>query len=208
MDVHKFAPKLNIKSYMSSNPVKTNGLTSLEFRHSGLSNASLFNPPGALDPSLKVFRDVVLRDLDKLPVKRVRTNMDMSAGLDSLCKKNLLFIRPADKGGGIVVLDRKDYMSEMYRILGDTDTYTLLPSDPRVQYLTELNTIVQRGLYESILDKKEKQYLIPSAPRTPIVYYLPKLHKNLNCPPGHPVVSGIDSLTPRVVRYINLFCSP
>lgn len=32
MDVHKFVRKLNIKRYMSSNPVKANRMTSLEFR--------------------------------------------------------------------------------------------------------------------------------------------------------------------------------
>lgn len=106
---------------------------STEFLHSGLSNASLFNPPGALAPSLKVFRDVVLRDLDQMHIKNVRTIKDLEAGLDSLCNRDLV-IRPAGKGGGIVVLDRKDYMTEMHRIVGDRDTCAPLVSDPKAKY--------------------------------------------------------------------------
>lgn len=83
MDVHKFVRKLNIKRYMASKPTQSVGITSNEFHHSGLSNASLFNPPGAMAPSLKVFKDVVLRDLEQLPLKRVKCNRDMVSGLNS-----------------------------------------------------------------------------------------------------------------------------
>lgn len=84
---------------MVSNPIQTNRAAPTDFRHSGLSNASLFNPPRALPPSFKVFRDVVLMNLDQMPIKRVRPNKDMVAGLDSLCDNKGLVIRPADKGG-------------------------------------------------------------------------------------------------------------
>lgn len=51
---------------MLTNPKKENRIISSEYHHCNLENASLslFNRPGALASSLKVFRDVVLRDLD------------------------------------------------------------------------------------------------------------------------------------------------
>lgn len=122
IDIHKFVRKLSIKRYISSNPIPDSQPPANSFRHSGLTNASLFNSPGALAPSLKVFRDVVLRDFDQVPINRVKTDREFVAGLDSLCEKKDLVIRPADKGG-IIILDKKDYLTEMHRILGDRDTY-------------------------------------------------------------------------------------
>lgn len=91
-------------------------------------------------------------------------------------------------------MDRKDYLAEMYRILGDQDTYTPLRSDPKVQYKKELEALIQSGFEQGILNN-EKLYLGPKAPRTPVIYYLPKIHKHPTCPPGCPIVSGIDSIT-------------
>lgn len=100
MDVHKYVRKLNIKRYMLSNPIVDRSTTNSEFHHSNLSNASLFNPPGALAPSLRVFRDVVLRDLELIKTKKIKMQRDLEAGLDSLCANKSLVIRPADKEGG------------------------------------------------------------------------------------------------------------
>lgn len=66
--------------------------------HSGLSNASLFNPPGALAPSRKTFRDVLIMDLELMEVKKARLNKTLQEGLDSLCSNKDLVVRPADKG--------------------------------------------------------------------------------------------------------------
>lgn len=74
----------------------------------------------------------------------------------------------------------------MHRILGDLDTYTPLISDPKVEYRKELEVLVQRGFEQGILNKKEKLYLVLKAPRTPVIYYLPKIHKHPTCPPGTP----------------------
>ena len=98
MDIHKFVRKIHIKRYMAgitpSHRLLTNG-----FVHSGLSNSSLFNPPGGMAPSLKTFRDVLLRDLEGMEIKKAKLSKNLQEGLDSLCKNKDLVIRPADKGG-------------------------------------------------------------------------------------------------------------
>lgn len=84
---------------MLSNPIapQTVGLNTI--RQSGLANASLFNPPGGLSASLRVFRDVLLRDLDRLKVQKMKMTRELQLGLDSLCERRDLVIKPADKGG-------------------------------------------------------------------------------------------------------------
>lgn len=52
-------------------------------------------------PSIKVFRDLVLKDLDELPLKRTYFDPNIKIGLKSLCEQKDLVIRPADKGGGL-----------------------------------------------------------------------------------------------------------
>lgn len=75
MDVHKFVRKLSIKRYMSNRTIRSNNSVSTNILHSGLS-ASLFNPPGVLAPTLRVFRDVVLRDLEALEKKKSKKFKD------------------------------------------------------------------------------------------------------------------------------------
>lgn len=41
-----------------------------------------------------------------------------------------------------------------------------------------------------------------------MIYYLPKIYKHPTCPPCRPIVSGIDSVTSRVGRYIDFFLQP
>lgn len=76
-----------------------------------------------------------------------------------------------------------------------------------VKYKRDLTKIVDKGFAELILDKKERFYLVPLAPQIPIIY-LPKVHKNVTHPPGRPIISGIDSVTSRIERYIDFYLQP
>lgn len=114
-----------------SNPIKTGRIGQSDVQHSNLANASLFNPPGRLTPSVRVFRDVLLRDLEKIKIKKTKLNKSLQTGLDQLCKEKEIIIRPADKGGGIVILNKTDYLREFNNLVEDIDTYLPLPADPR-----------------------------------------------------------------------------
>lgn len=59
-----------------------------------------------------------------------------------------------------------------------------------------------------ILNRKEKEHLVPLAPRLPIIYSLLKIHKTLTNPPGWPIISIIDSITSRVGKYIDFYLQP
>lgn len=49
---------------------------------------------------------------------------------------------------------------------------------------------------------------MPLAPRIPTIYYLPKVHKSLTKPPGRLIVSGIDSVTSPIGKYVDFFLQP
>lgn len=109
---------------------------------------------------------------------------------------------------GIVILDKRDYIIEMERILVDRETYTVLRKDPSREYKLKLDRKISRGFKEGIVNKKERLFLIPSAPCTHVKYYLPEVHKNLTCPPGCLIVSGIDSVMSWVSKYIVCYLQP
>lgn len=96
MDVHKYVRKLNIKRHFISNPIRDSNRLVSEYQHSGFSNAFLFNPPGTLAPSLRVLRNVVLRDLDNLKLKQAKSKKDLELGFESLCANK---DRPIKVGG-------------------------------------------------------------------------------------------------------------
>lgn len=58
---------------------------------------------------------------------------------------------------------------------------------------------------KGIINDKENEYLNIKHPRIPVIYYLPKVHKDINNPPPRPIVSGINSITHHVSAYIDKF---
>lgn len=64
-------------------------------RHSGLSNASLFNPPGNEALNISVFKELVLKDIEQLKIKKSYNNMKFREGLESLKNRDDIIVRPA-----------------------------------------------------------------------------------------------------------------
>lgn len=115
----------------------------------------MFNPPIPVAPAVNIFKDLVLSDLAQLPIKKPYSHPSFQAGLKSLSENKDIVIRPADKGGGMVVLDRIDYEREMYRILGDTETYKALLINPTNNFRDKLEDLLEKGYQMNILNKKE-----------------------------------------------------
>ncbi|XP_056376344.1 uncharacterized protein LOC130273474 isoform X2 [Hyla sarda] len=53
--------------------------------------------------------------------------------------------------------------------------------------------------------KKLLESLLPENPTTATLYLLPKIHKQLENPPGRPIVSGNNSLCEPICRYVDHF---
>lgn len=58
------------------------------------------------------------------------------------------------------------------------------------------------------MNKKEARYLVPEAAKTLVIYYVPKIHKNQEKPPGRPIASRIDSLFSRLGEYLDQYLQP
>lgn len=133
---------------------------------------------------MNLFKKLVTTELEQLPIRKVYEQRDLRRGLETLKNRTNIVIRPADKGGGIVVLSLDQYKGEMNRLLEVSDTYRLLTSNPSKSVREELERIIRYGIDNQLLSKNEAEYLIPTVSKIPVIYYLPKIHKNsINPPP-------------------------
>ena len=130
------------------------------------------------------------------------------AALNDLKSDRSIVIKEADKGSGVVVWDREDYVKEANSQLGDPTVYEKLDGDPseRLQSIISdaLETIKNRGdMGDSTLD-----YLMISNPGLGRFYLLPKIHKRLNGVPGRPVISNCGYFTENISEFLDYHLQP
>ena len=71
-----------------------------------------------------------------------------------------IIIKPADKGGAIVILDRLDYLREGYKQLSDTNFYRHLEEDLTSEHVREISLAVEQMFQDFEIDESVKYYLI------------------------------------------------
>lgn len=163
-------------------------------------------PPLTLNPNVETFTRHVTKDLRKL-----RHNKNKDANLTPKLRKALknlqgnknLVIKPADKGGNIVVQDTKQYKEICLKILRNTQWYgrsNLVAANKAHEALTK---IIIEAFDDNIIDGDTKNFLINKYTKIPFFYALPKVHKGVLPPPGRPIVAGIDSSPEMAGRYVD-----
>ncbi|OCT74329.1 hypothetical protein XELAEV_18033295mg [Xenopus laevis] len=134
---------------------------------------------------METFKQLVNNDLENLNDKKIQNNLNREEKeiLKNLTNNKNIVIKPADKGGGIVVMDTIKYKLEIERQLSDSETYNKLKGDPTAKIEQDLFHLVDCAFGDGILNKKEKDFLKIQHPRIPVIYTLPKIHKDLQNPP-------------------------
>ena len=127
--------------------------------------------------------------------------------LDNLKKdKNLHVTRP-DKGKGIVILNKVDYLNKTKEILDDDSKFekinndwfkTILKQEDKVNRFLRL---IKNNLPESCYN-----FLFASGSVPGILYGLPKIHK-LDCP-IRPILSAIGTVNYNIAKFLVPILSP
>ena len=60
---------------------------------------------------------------------------------------NDIVIKPADKGGSIVIINTTDYITEAERQLNNPDHYEKLHEDPTEKFNTHINNLINQHGY-------------------------------------------------------------
>lgn len=143
------------------------------------------------------------------------TNQEFSA-LNKLKNNSNLVIKPADKGGSLVIMDKDNYLTEAYKQLNDKNYYKKLKNPIFQKNKSDIEKVLTDMYNDGHISRKQLDYLSgPDNPRPRRFYILPKIHKNISTwpipnkmPPGRPVVSDINSESYRVSDYVDSFLKP
>lgn len=166
-----------------------------------LKTRSTFDPP-ITNSMLETFQELVTQEVTK---KWDKYNITMSTprnityqescAIKELEQDTSIVLKKADKGGSIVVMDATMYMNEAVKQLSDEIVYRRLTDDPTIKFKKETDEVIEEAFTMGVISADVKKTLIKEDPRVPILYLVPKIHKDPNNPSERPIVSSIDYFT-------------
>ena len=138
-----------------------------------------------------------------------------SRSLQQLKNDNTIVIKPADKGGATVILNKSAYLREAHRQLSNSRYYTKLSEPIYKDNISKINDILESMQLNESINKKQLLFLrAKETDRARTFYLLPKIHKprekwpQPDMPEGRPIVSDTGSESYRVSQYIDSFIRP
>ncbi|CAN7978991.1 unnamed protein product [Ixodes persulcatus] len=201
-DLDNFARNLRLREYFQGRPKNVQDPLLVNTDKSWTPNA---NRDKHLDLYIKaVQKDVVAKYRERRPHTYNLSSSERDS-LKSLSSRRDIIIKPADKGGAIVVMNSDDYLYEGHRELRNTSFYQALEHDPTKAHssivLSALTDLKDRGkISTAIFDSLKPKY-----PKVGRFYMLPKIHKAGN--PGRPIISGTGTLTEPISSFIDRLIS-
>lgn len=196
-DLDNFARSLRLQEYFFNKPHVS------RFPLPSTSNG--WTPGANRDRHLDLYIQAVQRDVVAAYGKQQPQHFNLSLSernaLKDLSNRKDIVIKPADKGGAIVILNTTDYLQEGYRQLNDTKFYSSLSNDPTKQHAEiiheQLVRLERQGeITTNTLRALTAKHAVPGR-----FYMLPKIHKENN--PGRPIISGSGTVTEPISSFID-----
>jgi hypothetical protein len=163
-------------------------------------------------PLIHNFAEEVYNTLKNLPFNKRRKSHNLSTpqqkALNRLRKCKHLIFKAADKGSGICVLTPQQYTDEAMKQLNNPTNYMALDSNPIPDIQRRINSTIEKHVYTGAIPKKTAN-ILPTPKAQPAKFYLlPKVHKNINNPPGRPIMAGNSNPTERISEYVDYHLKP
>jgi Reverse transcriptase (RNA-dependent DNA polymerase) len=180
---------------------------------------SSFQPPPIRDDGvetiLSTFRnDIKLKIMEETAHQETPRNLSHQEWirLTQIRHEESTLIKPVDKGGGILIMDKDKYVAEGLKHLTRPEYYMELlhPAQPRtIQMVKQL--VFDMRMSKSITPK-EATYLIPPEECKPRKFYgLPKYHKERaswpdpHMPPLRPIVTNVGTELSRLSQWLDFW---
>lgn len=197
-DLDNFARNLRLREFF-------HGRNNSSHASGVLPSAKRWTPPLQRDKYLDLYIDAVQRDViqayrQKTSFRRNLRDGELKA-IELLRKRDDITIKPADKGGAIVVMNTADYIKEALRQLNDTSFYKRLDADPTMDFKETLKQKIYALWRDKKICDKAATTLVPLSPSAGRFYMLPKIHKPNN--PGRPIVSANGTVTEDLSCYVD-----
>jgi len=132
--------------------------------------------------------------------------------LRNLINDESIVIKKADKSNTIIIMNQEDYVKEVERQLNDEKYYQKVNKDPSLEIKSKISTCIDE-ISKNNSSVNEEFDTFPLKIRTPQFYILPKTHKipdhtlPLNYP-GRPIISGCNSYTENLSKFIDSILQP
>ena len=146
-----------------------------------------------------------IAELKPLPLSYSNVTPSELCALRSLQQRRDIVIKPADKGGKVVVWSRDLYISEAIRQLSDTTHYEKLDGSSLMSDTKAITSLLKEEISGNNIPPTAK-LLEVKRPRQPCFYMLPKIHKVDN--PGRPIVSACSCPTENISCYLDSIFQP
>ena len=105
-----------------------------------------------------------------------------------------------DKGNGIVIVSRLDYLNKMKQLISDDTKFKQLKHNPTISREESLSTYLRKLRNDKIIDDATFHNILPSGSRPDVLYGLPKVHK-AGCP-FRPIVSSVNTYNYNLASYL------
>ncbi|CAJ0943741.1 unnamed protein product [Ranitomeya imitator] len=222
-ELQRFFRNLRLKAHFAtvdsgavhSSSISVSDRSVFSLKELNLALSSNYNPPKTYHP-VETYISFVSHDIQSkcalinqglLSIKRNCTPIEKRA-LEDLKSNKSITIKPADKGGAVVVMDTSFYISMVRQHLDDVNTYMPVDRDPTREITQEIKQIVDSFKEQNVIDSKLAEYLINKHPVVPVFYALPKIHKHQTLPPGRPIVASTDSLLAPLAKTVEKILTP
>ena len=157
-------------------------------------------------------QDVALSALYTYHSDRIKSNIvssDMKLLKSLACDEDIVILKP-DKGNGIVILNRVDYINKIRDILTQDGKFVKIdnekPFDAMVRLEGKLISLLKKLKSTGSITIETYKDLYPSGSRPGILYGLPKVHKD-NCP-MRPIISAVNSFNHNMAKFLVQCLSP
>ena len=205
-DAESFFRRARLKAHFFDSSNSTSDRDVFERLNPSKSN---WVPPEGDFASLDLFINKCRRDISNLNFNRKLSYSNLSkdewTALRNLRNRSDIVIKPADKGGAVVVWRADLYRQEALRQLSDTNFYCEVEKDLTTHNQKLVKDTVKSFISDGSLPSTAK-HLIVTTPRTSHIYFLPKIHKPNN--PGRPIVSACSCPTELISSYLDSLMLP
>ena len=165
-----------------------------------LKQKSFWTPRHGRDQWMDTYIELVKNDIVNNLKKGGKLNLssDEKDAFYSLLHNENIVIRPADKGSGIVVVDKTEYIHRLLKEMTDSESYKEIPQDLTETATKTVKKFVNKMFKEGVINKDLQQYLIPKYPKNGKLKGNPKLHKD--GAPFRTIVSGVNTPIERMAE--------
>ena len=154
-----------------------------------------------------------LRFYNRKKQKLVNISEAEHNALLELASLDSVIIQKADKGNVIVLVNKKDYLDKMERLLSDTSKFKPMDfgnMNGDLRHLLDKETKVRNFLKElkdkNVISAQDFTKMVPVGSSPGVLYGLCKVHKKTpeghNCPPFRPILSAIGTVSYNLAKFL------